>query len=78
MKSSFSVGFQMRGCRKSKVVTGVISIVPNLNGVLLFVEDGHHVQIESYEMCDGVLGNMFISYEPVSEFTDYTVIDHRA
>ena len=26
----------------------------------------------------GALGNMCISYEPVSEFTDYTVIDHRA
>lgn len=76
MKSSFAVGFQIH--RKGTiVVTGVTSIVPNLNGVLLFTEDGQNVQIENYEMSDGVIGNMFISYEPVSNFSDYHVQDHR-
>ena len=76
-KSSFAVGFQLPH-KGTFVVTGVTSIVPNLNGVLLFTEDRQNVQIENYELIDGVLGNMFISYEPVSEFTDYHVQDHRA
>lgn len=78
MKSSFSVGYQDPRRGKTIVITGVTSIVPNLNGVLFFVEDGDYVQIESHELTDGVLGNMFISYEPVSELADYTVVDHRA
>ena len=79
MKKSFSVGYRLPH-KGTTVVLGVTSIVPNLNGVLLFVEDGDHVQIEAHMMTDGLLGNMFIEYEPVLEdLTDmgYTVIDHR-
>ena len=79
MKGSFAVGYRMN--RVTKVVLGVTSIVPNLNGVLLFVENGRHIQIEKHELVGGdLLPNMFISYEDREDFEDidhYEVIDCR-
>lgn len=73
MKSSFSVGYRLN--RKTYVIMGVSSIVPNLNGILFFTEDGENVQIEQE-----TLGNMFITYEDFAELNstkEYTIIDHR-
>lgn len=73
MKSSFSVGYRLNG--KTYVIMGVSSIVPNLNGILFFTEDGENVQIEQE-----ILGNMFITYEDFAELNsvkEYTIIDHR-
>lgn len=74
-KSSFAVGY--RKDRKSCVVLGVTSIVPNLNGILFFTEDGENHFIESHEIPNG-LCNMYIDYEQVDcmELCD-TIFDHR-
>lgn len=78
-KASFSVGFLIPHKGKTIVVMGVTSIVPNLGGVLLFTEDRRNYQIESWEMTEACLGNMFIDYVlGEDEFADmgYEVIDH--
>ena len=78
-KASFSVGFLIPPNGKTIVVMGVTSIVPNLGGVLLFTEDRRNYQIESWEMTEACLGNMFIDYVlGEDEFADigYEVIDH--
>lgn len=78
-KASFSVGFLIPNKGKTIVVMGVTSIVPNLGGVLLFTEDRCNYQIESWEMTEASLGNMFIDYVlGEDEFADmgYEVIDH--
>ena len=77
IKSSFAVGYRMN--RRTNVVLGVTSIVPNLNGVLMFTEDGENHFIESYQMGEA-LCNMFISYEDdLADMNDigYHIIDHR-
>lgn len=79
VKSSFSVGFQIPHKSKTIVVMGVISIVPNLGGVLMFTEDRCNYQIGSWEMTEACLGNMFIDYVlGEDEFADmgYEVVDH--
>ena len=75
IKSSFAVGYQLNS--KTVNVLGVTSIVPNLNGVLFFTEDGENHFIESHEMNE-VLGNMFIDYDQ-SECTygATEILDHR-
>lgn len=78
-KASFSVGFPIPHKGKTIVVMGVVSIVPNLGGVLLFTEDRCNYQIKSWEMTEACLGNMFIDYALGEyEFADmgYEVIDH--
>lgn len=79
IKSSFAVGYRIN--RVTKVVLGVTSIVPNLNGVLLRVENGEDIQVEKYELTSGdFLANMFISYEEPSSFEgifNWEVIDRR-
>lgn len=80
IKDSFTVGYQQG--RVTHIVCGVTSIVPNLNGVLMFTKDGRNHFIESYDM-NGLLGNMFIEYadqEVIVEYYDdpkYVVHDHR-
>lgn len=78
-KRSFAVGYRIE--RKNYVVLGVTSIVPNMNGILMFTEDGNNHSIEQYELCAGdLLPNAWISYEDADSFTDldgYTIIDHR-
>ena len=48
-KSRFTVSY-LSPSNPEICVLGVTSIVPNLNGLLLFTEDGEGFQIESYEM----------------------------
>lgn len=82
-KSSFAVGFKIN--RDTVVVLGVTSIVPNMNGVLFFTEDGKNYEVEARHLRNEHLGNMFIDYEQ-NYFKDeldmvdatYTCIDHRA
>lgn len=75
IKASFAVGY--RKGRESHVVLGVTSIVPNLNGVLMFTEDGENHFIESCEIPNG-LCNAYIDYEQDDciEMAD-KVFDHR-
>ena len=62
IKTSFTVKYHLRGF--DHMILGVTSIVPNMNGILMFTEDGRNHFIESYELKDGaVLPKMFISYE---------------
>lgn len=82
-KSSFAVGFRIN--RETVVVLGVTSIVPNMNGVLFFTEDGKNYEVEAHNMKDGILPNMFIDYEQFYlreeielDCARYTCIDHRA
>ena len=62
-KASFAVQYCLPEYRKKVVVLGVTSIVPNLNGVLMFTENGRHHQVESYEMPDNMLCGMSIDYD---------------
>lgn len=71
--TSFAVGVPIKG--RTHVILGVTSIVPNMNGILFFVENGDHFQIESYQMGDHK-GNMFISYEKPEWFEGCNYIIH--
>ena len=66
-KSSFAVKYHLPQYRKSVVVLGVTSIVPNLNGVLMFTENGRHHQVESCDMSDNMLCGMSIDYHLTEE-----------
>lgn len=48
IKSSFTVVYKKDG--KTNYVLGVTSIVPNMNGLLFFTEDGENHVIESHNM----------------------------
>lgn len=50
VKSSFTVRFKLPRSVETVTILGVTSVVPNLNGILLFTEDGANYQIEHYEM----------------------------
>lgn len=62
-KSYFTVGFNQQGKDEFTLITGVTSIVPNLNGVLFFLHNGNTYQVESY-MMSGDAGSLqlFIDY----------------
>ena len=79
IKNHFTVGYRRN--RQSHTVLGVTSIVPNLNGILMFTEDGENHFIEQHELLEGdELIGMYISYAPIDE-TDPTgdiIHDHRA
>ena len=66
-KSSFAVKYHLPQYRKSVVVLGVTSIVPNLNGVLMFTENGQNHFIESCDMSDNMLCGMCIDYHLTEE-----------
>ncbi len=71
-KSSFTVGYQLRG--QTHVLLGVTSIVPNLNGFLFFTEDGHNHMVEHHELSGGeceFLGNMFFEYTDDEGYLEY-------
>lgn len=83
-KSSFTVGYNH--CGFETVVLGVTSIVPNLNGFLLFTEDGENFQIESYELAHNILGNVYFEYSTEEDIAEafesaekgeFLLIDHR-
>ena len=65
-------------------ITGVTSIVPNLNGFLFFTEDGQNHFIESCELIEeGISGIAFeyFSDEDIKDLKRFhgrnTVYDHR-
>ena len=70
-KASFAVQYHLSRYRKVVVVLGVTSIVPNLNGVLMFTENGRHHQVESYEMPDKMLCGMSINYDITEEDIEF-------
>ena len=69
INTSFTVGYQKKG--KTHVVVGVTSIVPNLNGILMFTRDGENHFVESYDLVDGILPNMFIEYSNSEDIAQY-------
>ena len=69
-KSSFAVAIHT----SKKIILGVTSIVPNLNGVLLQTEDREGYQIDSDEMTGMTYGIEYFDY--ATEVPDgYEVID---
>ena len=85
-KSSFTVSY-LSPSNPEICILGVISIVPNLNGLLLFTEDGEGFQIESYEMatCEkcSPFARLYIEYsseediKEAMEDPEISVFDHR-
>lgn len=85
MRNSFTVCYTSHG-NPEMCILGVTSIVPNLNGLLLFTEDGEGFQIENCEMRCGTLSpsvRLFIEYsndeDIAQEFSnpEVKVFDHR-
>lgn len=83
MKSSFTVMFESQTSNTATLITGVTSVVPNLNGFLFFTEDGENYQIESHELIDNGLSGISFEYfsdediEDLKRFARNTVHDHR-
>lgn len=84
-KSSFTVCYTSHG-NPEMCILGVTSIVPNLNGLLLFTEDGENFQIENYEMTCGDLSpsaRLYIEYSSDEDIQEdlnnpeVKVFDHR-
>lgn len=71
MKKSFAVQYHLPQYRKTVVVLGVTSIVPNLNGVLMFTENGRNHQVESCDMTDKMLCGMSIDYDITEEDIEF-------
>lgn len=91
INKSFTVSYRTHGVRHT--VLGVTSIVPNLNGLLFFTEDGHGHQIESCDMrcrrdespfkrlCIEYSNDEDIDgefYNAKQEPSNYKVYDHRS
>lgn len=78
MRNSFVVRYWLPN-RPVTYVLGVTSIVPNLDGVLMFVENGNHHQVEHYEMVDDCLPGMSIDYDTscVDFEDDARIVDGR-
>ena len=73
MKSSFTVRYR-RINNPVTILLGVTSIVPNLNGILFYLENGQGHQVESYEMAVGdmqFLSGMCIEYSSDEEIAEY-------
>lgn len=68
-KSSFGVYYHLK--RKSVIVLGVTSILPNLNGVLFCTEDRQGHQVECHEMKEKMLAGMSIDYDVTEEDIEY-------
>lgn len=68
INKSFTVGY--RQGRVHHAVLGVTSIVPNLNGVLFFTEDGENHFVESCDMSHGVLPGMYIEYSTEEDISN--------
>lgn len=80
MKSSFTVTYK-DAQHIHNIVLGVTSIMPNLNGLLLQTEDGHGIQIESWQMACGI--QLYVEYNELSEDDinpdyDFIIIDRRS
>ena len=80
IKTSFTVGYMkfIGNEVESHVVLGVTSIVPNLNGILFFTEDGENHFVESHELRFNTLAGMLITYNDMKDYsTPVKVHDHR-
>lgn len=80
IKTSFTVGYRLRKGedKENHVVLGVTSIVPNLNGFLLFTEDGKNHFIERGELLYETLTGVFLSYDIKDELDPLGIVhDHR-
>lgn len=90
IKTSFTVSYRKNGVRH--IILGVTSIVPNLNGLLLFTEDGKGYQIESDVLASKDFSpqiRLFVEYSNDEDINDeiglardypdeYKVYDHRS
>ena len=84
MKNSFTV-FIGDHTEKTTVITGVTSIMPNLNGFLFNTEDGLGFQIEHHELVEGGISNIAFEYDyteddinNLRELPQYEIHDHKA
>ena len=77
INKSFTVGFMKKGSRRTTIVSGVTSIVPNLNGVLMFTRSGENFFVESCDLVDGILPNMFIEYSTSEDIAQYDAQSDR-
>lgn len=76
IKSSFTVGYYLNN--QKHLVLGVTSIVPNMNGFLMFTEDRKNHFIESFGLRAGTLQMRYFSYEYTDELDPEAVVhDHR-
>ena len=76
IRSSFTVGYRLN--KQKHLVFGVTSIVPNMNGYLMFTEDGKNHFIESFEMREGTLPMSYLSYDYLDELDPEAIVhDHR-
>lgn len=72
-KTSFAVAIH----REKKIILGVTSIVPNLNGILFFTENRWNYQLEDEPSNNG----FNIEYDDNGEYDfpdDYKILDYRA
>lgn len=79
-KSSFTVGYTLHigDTYENHVVLGATSIVPNLNGFLIFTEDGKNHFISSWELTHETLTGVYLSYEFEDELDPLGIVhDHR-
>ena len=72
IKKSFAVEYSLPHYRKTVIVLGVTSIVPNMNAILMFTENGENHFIESCDMRDKMLSGMSIDYNIHEEDIQYT------
>ena len=80
IKTSFTVGYRLHkgGISENHVVLGVISIMPNLNGVLMLTEDGENHFIEGHELTQENLTGVYLSYDIEDELDPLGIVhDHR-
>jgi hypothetical protein len=81
IKSSFTVGYRLKkgDTSENHVVLGVTSIVPNLNGFLMFTEDGQNHFIEQWQLLHNTLTGIYMSYDIEDELDPLGIVhDHRS
>lgn len=80
IKTSFTVGYRLHkgDISENHVVLGVTSIMPNLNGFLMFTEDGENHFIEGHELTHETLTGVYLSYDIEDELDPLGIVhDHR-
>lgn len=80
IKASFTVGYRLHkgDISENHVVLGVTSIMPNLNGFLMFTEDGENHFIERHELIHETLTGVYLSYDIEDELDPLGIVhDHR-
>ena len=83
MKNSFTV-FIGDHTNRTIVITGVTSMMPNLNGFLFNTEDREGFQIEKHELVNGGISNISFEYdyteddiEDLRNYPQYEIHDHK-